>query len=98
MKPNLVHYVWPEAVSDGIMPCGVCGRHTDIDYQVNDELWRQVPPNVRYGVVCIQCLIKLFGPGEVVRALKSVQLTLPHLTVELAPVAAWIHDSGPEGA
>ncbi len=74
---------WPEGVSDGLaLPCAICGNHTNIDYGIDDDVWRKVvPESCRRDVVCLGCLIIRAGRGLVAESLRFVQITFPHMTI-----------------
>lgn len=77
---------WPQGISDGlILACGDCGEVPAIDYGVEDSVWRELaPPEHRYGVICLPCLI-VRGGRDVLAAVKSVNYTMPGTTLVLAP-------------
>ena len=52
---------WPGGLSDGLtLACAICGEHTNWDYEVSNELWKDVVPDEHQrGVICLDCLDKL---------------------------------------
>jgi len=52
---------WPERVSDGLLlSCSICGRNSNIDYVVDENLWGSVvPEQVKRDFVCIECFGRL---------------------------------------
>jgi len=64
---------WPDGISDGlVLPCSDCGKKTNFDYKVTDELWnRVVPVDKKHDVICLDCFDK--------RVKKRGMLLFPHL-------------------
>lgn len=58
---------WHEGISDGLaMRCPFCGRVPVIDYQVTDEVWREVAPQEhRTDVICIDCFVELARESQI---------------------------------
>ena len=70
---------WPNGISDRLeLSCGICGKENiNIDYIVNDKYWKKiVPENFRLGVVCLDCIIGLTTPEDVIQNLKSIAKSL----------------------
>ena len=74
---------WPEGVSDGLtLPCALCGNHTDIDYGIDDDVWRKVVPKFcRRDVVCLKCLIRIGGRGLIAESRRFLQNTISQITI-----------------
>jgi len=70
---------WPERVSDGLVShCKICRRKSNIDYRVDDAIWRLiVPPKHLRGFVCLDCFAELAerqGIKDWPRYLQEIQI------------------------
>lgn len=84
---------WPGGISDGLtLPCGECAVVPAFDYNVDDEVWNLVAPEVhRLSVICLPCLDRLVHDKgiDISLHLKQVQFTGVGKTVVLRP--EWTH-------
>jgi len=76
-----------EAIPDGLtIACPYCGRVPEIDYMIDDEIWKQlIPKEYRTGVVCLGCLAKLARQHKVawVEHIQRMYWGSPQTTLEL---------------
>ena len=88
-KINIQKGVWAEGISDGLtIPCGRCKNHTDFDYTITDELWKEiVPQHLKLGVICLSCLDTMATEKgiDISNFLERVQFTGTKKTIELIP-------------
>lgn len=88
---------WPCGISDGLsLDCGICGRHTDYDYNVTDKLWESVvPEELKRGVVCLPCLDKIAKEQGYFLGnhLIDIQYTGIGETIILKPEISFVYDS-----
>jgi len=86
---------WIAGISGGlILPCGICGRHTNFVYAVDDKVWEKlVPKEHRLGVVCLTCLDKLGQAKgiDIAPSLVDVQFTGINKTIELKPTRVFYY-------
>jgi len=90
MKIKTIHRgKWIGGIPDSLtLPCGICGKKVDYDFQVDDELWDNiVPKKYRRGVLCLKCLDLLASKQniDISKHLKKVYYCGENKTIELKP-------------
>lgn len=87
---------WPGGISDGLtLDCGICWKHTNFDYTVDDDLWNNiVPEEHKRGVICLDCLDYLAKKYGYILSnhLLKVQYTGTNETIVLVPDISFIYD------
>ena len=80
---------WICGVSDGLsLPCAICNQKVYFDYNVTDELWKNVvPKKISRDVVCLPCFDKMANEKkiDIGGGFNFVQFTGTNITIEFIP-------------
>ncbi len=69
-------------------PCGRCGDSVPFDVVIDNAIWRGVPNEFRYGVLCLPCIDRVLPEGLHPDSIENVYASTSHGTVALLPVRA----------
>ncbi|GAI87057.1 unnamed protein product [marine sediment metagenome] len=84
---------WRPAIPSPLsLLCPYCKRIPEIDYHINNKIWKLVvPKKFRLGVVCLRCFILLANKRKInwIPYLEKVFLSTDSVVIEFKIVSLW---------